>query len=213
MTARARGGVDLSDPAAVRAEAERRQRARAEGRPLTGAASVPVTREDDTAREKETQAAVVKLFRAFGCRVYNLSQARRTKQTPGLPDLWVVHVARGLAWWWETKRPDGGRLSSAQLDFRMECAMADVPHGVGSLADAEDFLIALGFCRRNGDTLDPCPVMGAPEPSPITPLQAAGFATIREDMKRRRRKPAAAAPAPLVRGEQRGLPAPESARP
>jgi hypothetical protein len=78
--------------------------------------------------EKEEQAFIAKLFRGFGCKVYNLSQARAAKQTPGLPDLWVVHLEAKLAFWFETKRQVGGKLSAAQLQFRDECAIAGVKH-------------------------------------------------------------------------------------
>jgi len=128
---------------------EQQARERAEVRRLATGEPPP---ENVAALEKETQSAVVKLFRAFGCRVYSLSQARATKQTPGIPDLWVVHTAARLAWWWETKRPKGGRLSPAQVDFAAECDAAGVRHGVGSRADAEAWLIGLGLAVRDERT-------------------------------------------------------------
>lgn len=106
--------------------------------------------------EKVTQAKVVKRFRAFGFKVYNLSQARRTKQTPGLSDLWITHRRRGLALWWETKRPLGGRFSSEQLDFRDECTAAGVSYGAGDERAAEEWLIAHGIAYRTPEgTLEP----------------------------------------------------------
>lgn len=88
------------------------------------------------AREKEEQAAVVKIFREAGCKVYNLSQARKTKQTPGLPDLWVVHLPSRRAFWFEVKRTRGGVMSEFQKDFASECNECGVRHFVGDRAEA-----------------------------------------------------------------------------
>lgn len=44
---------------------------------------------DEEILAKSEQADVVNLYRAYGVPVFNLAQARRTKNTPGLPDLWV----------------------------------------------------------------------------------------------------------------------------
>jgi hypothetical protein len=101
----------------------------------------------ENVREKEEQAYISKLFRGFGCRVYNLSQARATKQTPGLPDLWVTHRERGLAFWFEVKRQQGGRLSEAQREFRHECTAAHVSHYVGDRRDAAHALVQLDLAR------------------------------------------------------------------
>src|SRR5581483_3324266 len=50
-----------------------------------------------------------------GCAVYRLSQARASKQTPGLPDL-IAFTPRHTMLLIETKRP-GGRLRDAQRKF------------------------------------------------------------------------------------------------
>jgi hypothetical protein len=81
--------------------------------------------------EKEEQYEIRKLLMAFGFHVYNLSQARAAKQTPGLPDLWNVHRTLPIAFWWETKRQVGGELSEPQEDFRDECHRCHVGHGTG----------------------------------------------------------------------------------
>lgn len=115
----------------------------------------------DNVREKEEQAYIAKLFRGFGCKVYNLSQARATKQTPGLPDLWVVHRELGLAWWFETKRAAGGRISPAQHDFAEECHLADVRHYVGDRRTAAKLLVDLNIARV-GD--GPCGIIPFHQP-------------------------------------------------
>ena len=144
-------------PEQAHAEADRRRRAQDAGRPLADdglrtAAPEP----QDNALEAREQRRVIELFRAMGCRVYETSQKRAAKVTPGIPDLWVVCVRVGLAWWWETKRTAGGRHSSVQLDFAEECALTGTPYGTGDRRAAEEYLIALGLAERLADgSLEP----------------------------------------------------------
>jgi hypothetical protein len=72
-------------------------------------------------REVEEQRAVVKIFREAGCKVYTTSEPRRKKSSAGVPDLWVVHMQSGNAWWFETKRQVGGVVSELQQEFAAEC--------------------------------------------------------------------------------------------
>lgn len=94
--------------------------------------------------EKAAQIEIRKRFIACGFVVYNLSQSRASKQTPGLPDLWLVHRALPIALWWESKRPVGGRFSPAQLEFASSCHRARIGYGAGSATDAEQHLISIG---------------------------------------------------------------------
>ena len=55
--------------------------------------------------EKDEQRAIRKMAIAVGFKVYWLSQAKASGQTPGLADLWIAHPARQLAAWWEKHRP------------------------------------------------------------------------------------------------------------
>lgn len=121
-----------------RAEAERRR-----------ALAVTGTDEDAAAVEKATQHDVVKVFRALGGVVYVLSQARAAKQTPGLPDLWIAFPAHGVAGWFETKRPKGGRRSPEQEAFAAECEAGGIPYAHGSRKAAEAWVIALGLAYRD----------------------------------------------------------------
>jgi len=95
--------------------------------------------------EKSEQAEVIKLYRAYGCHVYSLSQARATKQTPGLPDLYVFRPPH--AWWHETKRPVSGNPSPAQKVFSDECLASFVNHTMGGLAAARATLVRIGAAR------------------------------------------------------------------
>ena len=116
--------------------------------------------------EKEEQAEIVRRFRAFGFKVYNLSQPRATKQTPGLPDNYCVHTRLPIAFFWECKRQVGGQLSPAQIDFRDECRRCCVGYGTGDRYAAEEHLILLGLAVRLPDgTLHPAP--GDPIPTPF----------------------------------------------
>lgn len=93
--------------------------------------------------EKDEQHAITKMARALGFTVYNLSQARKSKQTPGLPDLWMMRSMFGM--WWETKRQVGGELSPAQVAFREQCVAANVHHGAGDRFAFAAFLTQHGF--------------------------------------------------------------------
>ena len=70
---------------------------------------------------------------------------RKSKQTPGLGDLWIF-APKGwrLAWWWETKA-GRAKLSEAQEDFRDSCLETVVLWGSGDRYDAWRFLIQLGI--------------------------------------------------------------------
>lgn len=99
---------------------------------------------DPDALEKDEQREVMKMYRAHGCVVRNLSQARKTKQAPGLPDLFVVHRGKSHAWWHETKRPVGGRYSPAQLEFRDDMQACGVGWVGGDRRAAAAQLRAIG---------------------------------------------------------------------
>lgn len=100
---------------------------------------------DASINEKREQVEIRKLFIAYGFKVYNLSQARASKQTPGLPDLWVVHTREDIAFWWESKRQVGGELSPAQRDFHAECLRANVGCYHGDRYGAAQHLVMLGL--------------------------------------------------------------------
>lgn len=68
----------------------------------------------DDRLEAEIQEAGRKALELLGFTVYSLSQDRATRQTPGIPDTYVV--GHGRATWaeWKTAK---GRQSAAQLAF------------------------------------------------------------------------------------------------
>lgn len=94
--------------------------------------------------ERETQKAIVTLFKACGGIVYSTSQGYRkerggTRCTPGIPDLWTFfpRLKRGL--WWETKRP-GGKPTAEQVAFGTYCIENGVGYGLGGVEDAKRWL-------------------------------------------------------------------------
>lgn len=68
----------------------------------------------DDRSESEIQLGIRRALETLGFEVYDLSQDRPTRQTPGLGDLYVV--GRGRCAWLEVKRPTG-RQSEAQVRF------------------------------------------------------------------------------------------------
>jgi hypothetical protein len=101
----------------------------------------------ENVREKEEQAFIAKLFRGFGCKVYNLSQARASKQTPGLPDLWVVHLEAKLAFWFESSARVGGKLSAAAARVPPRVRAAPACALLGDRRAAAKILARQGLAR------------------------------------------------------------------
>lgn len=94
--------------------------------------------------EKVVQREVRQKFIQAGCTVYWLSQARRPGQTAGLPDLYVFHAGRGVAFWFECKRP-GGQLSTEQLEFQRLCGQTKTWHVSGGVLEAEHAIARFGL--------------------------------------------------------------------
>lgn len=95
--------------------------------------------------EKDEQRAIRKMAITVGFKVYWLSQAERSGQTPGLGDLWLVHVTRKLATWWETKRQVGGERSRVQEEFAAECVLCNVGYDFGDRYAFARWLLEHGF--------------------------------------------------------------------
>lgn len=106
-----------------RATAERRVRSQ-----LSDLVKIPAEPERRTIdREKLVEHRGDQLMRAHGFTVIRFSQARKTMQTPGIPDRRyyrpgrvdnvLAGPSRGLAPWWEAKAEDGEQ-SPAQREFQ-----------------------------------------------------------------------------------------------
>lgn len=114
-----------------------------------GAINADVATKRANVLEKAEQAYITRMARAIGFHVYNLSQSRASKQTPGLGDIWLVHQARHFAGWFESKRQVGGVRSAAQVAFGEECAAADIPYGFGDRYAFALWLSQCGFTPPN----------------------------------------------------------------
>jgi hypothetical protein len=99
--------------------------------------------------EKAWEGGCIDLFRAAGGTVYKLSQPRRTMQSEGLPDLYVLFPRRGLGFWFEVKRP-GAELRPAQQQFRELALRSGERHFWGALAAARAALQDLGILGGAG---------------------------------------------------------------
>jgi hypothetical protein len=119
--------------------------------------------------EEKIQTRVVATYKAAGATVCSLSQGYRpggkrhgtTRQTKGLADLYVFLPCKRIAFWHETKAPD--RIDQLQLPraerlaiyrrkqspeqalFELRCTECGVPYILGGVAEAEEFLQALGI--------------------------------------------------------------------
>ena len=111
--------------------------------------------------EKDVQRHVVQLYAAAGCWVYSLSQGYRpggkghgtTRQTKGLPDLYVMHSA-GRVCWHETKRP-GAVQSTGQRLFQCRANECNVDYVWGGYREALVWLLGHGLWHLPaGVTLD-----------------------------------------------------------
>jgi hypothetical protein len=141
----------------ILAEARRREERRAAGLPIAETPAEATARivEEDARLEREIQAEVVKLYLAFRCMVYNLSQPRATKQTPGLADIYVIHMPSHSVWWHELKTPRG-RQSPPQVEFQEVHKYTGVGYVVGGVKAAEAHLIKMAIAMRDSDgSLEP----------------------------------------------------------
>jgi hypothetical protein len=102
--------------------------------------------------EKDVQQAIKVMYATVGCSVYNLSQPRKTMQTPGLPDLLIFHEGKRAFWLHEVKRP-GGQLRPAQVVFQKLCEWCGIAYLVGGTEAAIEHLERLNIARRAGITI------------------------------------------------------------
>lgn len=131
------------------------------------------------AAEDREEGAIVHTAAIVGFHAYVLSQGYRpepggTRQTPGLPDLYLMHARDPITLWWECKTAEtlrehhalaafahpelawpkwkvkDWRRARAQADFRSRCHAAGGRCGIGSHKDFLEELIALGYAEHVG---------------------------------------------------------------
>ena len=97
--------------------------------------------------EKGVQYDVKRAYEAVGCFVANFSQARASKQTPGIPDFYVSPpLLRGAPWWHEVKRPKG-KQSVQQRAWQQMCEVRHVAYVCGGVQEALEHLREIGVIR------------------------------------------------------------------
>lgn len=95
-------------------------------------------------REREVQAAVIRFYQTLGCEVVRFAEGRRTRITPGWPDLAVFHLTKKAFWVHECKR-QGGKQSGQQHIVELWCQSCGVPYILGGVQAASDHLTELGI--------------------------------------------------------------------
>lgn len=104
--------------------------------------AVQCSEAEDARLEKVVVAEADKQLRALGFRVINTSQPRHAKYiTPGVPDRFYFHRARGLGFAWEAKTATGEQ-SAAQRDFQEDCDACGWPYVLGTDQQLYDWLLA-----------------------------------------------------------------------
>lgn len=119
--------------------------------------------------EAAIQRDVKAAYEAVGCFVANFSQGYRpggrhhgsTRQTEGVPDLYVFPPLRGAdvaaltvghvavrlqPWWHETKRP-GAKQRLGQIEWGHRCRDRGVGYVLGGVAEAVEHLKRIGLVR------------------------------------------------------------------
>lgn len=137
----------------MRMKAERERRGNTPGIFRVPAAPAEQLVADDARDEKRVVAACDKQLRALGFRVINTSQPRHAKFiTPGVPDRFYFHRARGVAFAWEAKTATGTQ-SPAQRDFQDDCDACGWTYLVGTDQVVYDWLVAQGIAFEEGGLL------------------------------------------------------------
>lgn len=138
--------LDLTDPAAVRAEAERRTALRNAGaRTLAPPpAAQRIIDEAELGRlEKEIELACDRLVLSIGGRVVKFSHPGKTKQTPGIADRLYGFPWLQLAVWWECKTPAGKQRPDQKL-FQEDVTSCGQSYALGGLGDLKHWLVTRG---------------------------------------------------------------------
>ncbi len=111
------------------------------------AASAAMMERDARVLERTEQAYIAHLAKVYGFKVRNLSQYRPSKVATGIADLILVHRARGIGLFWETKRQVGGVQSEDQIEFESDCRLAGWTYRIGDRYDFARYLLNLGLAE------------------------------------------------------------------
>lgn len=84
---------------------------------------------------------------ALGFTAVRFSQARATRQTPGIPDRRYYSPERRAAVWWEAKT-EIGRASAFQVAFRAMCEACGEEYVMGTEDALIDWAVSKGYAKR-----------------------------------------------------------------
>lgn len=159
--------LDLTNPVAVRLEAERRQRLREQGASTFDApAAVAIPDLDRKGLEKLVEQQSDVLMRELGFEVVKFSHPGKTKQTEGIADRLYVrrarvverangrHHQRGVMLWFECKSATGKQRPGQQL-FGELITEADGNYVCGTHEALVAWLVAHELVVRVGNVLEP----------------------------------------------------------
>lgn len=97
-------------------------------------------------REVEIQRSVMRFYASFGCEVARFNEARRTRSTPGWPDLYIFCAAKRTTWMHECKAGRGVQsiAQSTMQGWAESCGLAYI---IGGVQAAQDHLVNLGLIQ------------------------------------------------------------------
>jgi hypothetical protein len=98
--------------------------------------------------EKSEEHVGDRLMEALGFTVWRMSQPRATKQSAGLPDRFYTHPAKGIAVFWEAKRP-GGKQREAQKAFQSDVEACRIAYVVGPSDVLLAWCVAKNLCTAS----------------------------------------------------------------
>lgn len=94
-------------------------------------------------RESELQHAVMRFYETLGCQVVRFSEGRRTRITPGWPDLAVFCPAKRTMWYHEVKGVRGLQ-SPAQSSVQQLAESCGIAYLLGGVEVASEHLTRIG---------------------------------------------------------------------
>jgi len=103
-------------------------------------------RRTDYRREKDIEQAGDRLMNTLGFAGVHFSQARATRQTPGIPDRLYIHEQLGVACWWEAKT-EIGRQSASQRAMQLLFEAIGWNYVLGTDEALLAWAVRRGYCQ------------------------------------------------------------------
>lgn len=97
-------------------------------------------------REKDVQASVMRFYEAFDCQIIRFNEGRKSRVTPGWPDLAVFCPRKRTHWVFEVKAR-GGKQSGPQSLMQDLAEACGLTYLIGGVQQAQEHLIKIGLMR------------------------------------------------------------------